>query len=567
MPSFNSHRERVETLTTVFGFSAKDAQRALTRCAGNIEQAAELLLEGHLRRRATSNTFPTISETAGPSSAPSTSSYDEHEHDTTSQLQDSKDSEDISSSSIAAAVATIHTVEDSEEELSDLDSDQDDLYAPPSPIRQQPIPQSDPCSTLASTHNHRTFGVSSNTEGECAQCVCTLPNSLEMIQCTTCERWFHYDCVHLTSSTIPDGDYYCHFESNSNTAPYNNAGNRMDDIESRALYLTVRKFAKLGPKFWENVSQYMLTNFHIVRSVTSVKMEWLRYASAWWGYDERNCKQWGEEDVKERHKLYRSNQKDQESPPLIWKFLGMAVNRAEPTAAKKARKPRAPTKSAQKPRTPKRKRASTESDNDSEDDMPVPSIKRTKNVQRIPVPPPNIGGKYVGSQEIFTSPAQQTPEAMQMIREADLDEKSWQYVNSAAANAAVLAQLRSNKAASIDPLPETDPLVSSSVVADDDVSVGVGFEGFMPGAIDGTLLPAYNSVEDLSNNYYNGGGSSAPVFQSRFEALAEHRQFVMDSLRDIEPGLDWCVGPWPEQKSELLWGGDEELEYGAMFSI
>jgi hypothetical protein len=244
----------------------------------------------------------------------------------------------------------------------------------------------------------------------------------------------------------------------------------------------------------------------------------------------------------------------------------MQINRADPTEAKKTRKPRTPTKSAEKRKTPKRKRAIVESGDDSEDDMTMAPIKRTKKLQRTPVPPPTIGGKYVGRQEIFTLPARQTLMAKQTIIEADLDQHSRQFVGFAAANAAALAQMRNTKLASIDSSAEADTVVPAPVVAEEDAVVGVGSEEwFTPGAVDETLLPAYYPAGDPVGYYY-GGGSPAPVFQSRFDALAEHRRFVKDLLRDIEPGLDWSEGPWPEQKSELLWGGEDKMQYGAMFS-
>ena len=84
----------------------------------------------------------------------------------------------------------------------------------------------------------------------------------------------------------------------------------MNDLESRALFLTVKSLAPLHGKFWEAVSEKMRSEFNIIRSVTSVKMEWLRYSSAWFGFDERDCTQYTEADYAARKALYRSTHLD-----------------------------------------------------------------------------------------------------------------------------------------------------------------------------------------------------------------------------------------------------------------
>jgi hypothetical protein len=60
-------------------------------------------------------------------------------------------------------------------------------------------------------------------------------------------------------------------------------------LEKRALLLSVQSHSPLGkaPRFWENVSAYMLSQFCIIRSINSCKLNWLRHISAEFGYDER----------------------------------------------------------------------------------------------------------------------------------------------------------------------------------------------------------------------------------------------------------------------------------------
>jgi hypothetical protein len=84
----------------------------------------------------------------------------------------------------------------------------------------------------------------------------------------------------------------------------------------------------------------------------------------------------------------------------------------------------------------------------------------------------------------------------------------------------------------------------------------------VPEVINDELLLATYPTEfsDYQYCYYD-----PPLpFQSRFEALAEHRRHVKEMLKDIEPNLDWYEGPW-ESESELLWTSGEEYQIKAMF--
>ena len=414
----------------------------------------------------------------------------------------------------------------------------------------------------AHSHANHTAGAID----ESAQCVCTLLNDDSMIQCATCGRWFHLPCVHLRPDTIPASSWYCHFEVNSTTKPYNNAGNRMNELESRALFLTVKHFAPLNSRFWENVSEYMLSNFNIIRSVTSVKMEWLRYSSAWFGFDERNENQYREEDVAARKALFRSSQKDVKQPPLLWKWLGIPLDQYDGMEVKKQRKPRVLNKPASKPRTAKRKIVVVSDDSDSDDELPVPAVKRTKTTTRAPVPPPTVGGKWIGSEKVFKAAAPQTPETQKTLREADLAEQSAQFVDSAAANAAAISMARNSQLAVADsaengPFSLIDPALESK-----DTTPLLGLEEpTSPSSLGGNILSSIYPT-DGPIDYFYCSSDPAPVFESRFDALAAHRHHVKDMLKEVELNLDWFEGPWAKDQSELLWTGYVEPEWAAMFS-
>ena len=103
-------------LTAVLGHPAEDARRALRRAGGNVDRAANILLEGGLRNRAAlPKTFDTL-ERAGPSrgllTPPSTASPE-----------------------------TV-LIESSEDET-EYDNEGDDLYAPPTPIPTASVSDND----------------------------------------------------------------------------------------------------------------------------------------------------------------------------------------------------------------------------------------------------------------------------------------------------------------------------------------------------------------------------------------------------------------------------------------
>jgi hypothetical protein len=78
---------------------------------------------------------------------------------------------------------------------------------------------------------------------------------------------------------------------------------------------------------------------------------------------------------------------------------------------------------------------------------------------------------------------------------------------------------------------------------------------------DQLLLDTYPS--DFSPYRHRSYGLP-PQFHSRFDALAEHRRYVKEMLKDIEPNLDWYEGPW-DGAIELLWTSAGECSMKAMF--
>jgi hypothetical protein len=333
----------------------------------------------------------------------------------------------------------------------------------------------------------------------------------------------------------------------------------MDDVESRALYLTVKKLAPLHGKFWDLVSEHMLSHFNIKRSATSVKLEWLRYSSAWWGFDERNCIQFGEHQHAERHSLYRCTPKNGVPPPLEWHYLSMPLRKAgdEGSGLPKERKPRVLKKNPEKAQSAKRKRYVVLEDSDSEDQMPRPANKRRQMSRSVPVPPPTVGGKYVETKEVFATPTPQSPLALKTIVEAHIAPTPSAHVGPAAAAALVAARI-------IEPSPAP---VNEQLVAVASAPTVLVNNGAIIGTVDdlfsaqvelkpGALRPAF--PVDIET----GTGGEMPI--SRFEGLVAHRREVKHMLRNIEPKLDWSEGPWVSAE-ELLWTGDEEAEWKATF--
>jgi hypothetical protein len=575
----------VNYLRDVLGYPHEEAQRALDQANGDIDRAGIILLEGahrQLRRLQAVNYAETPSQTAGPLGALPTPP--------------------------GTASPESNVVEISDDEQSASDSYYDETYTPENNDHianyetedQQYEYQDD----RREHHGHVKLNI--NHYDEWAQCICTLNNHDQMISCSTCGRWFHYECVHLTPETIPAGDWFCHFEASSSTKPYNNSGNRMNDLESRALFLTVRYLAPLSSKFWEAVSEHMRTQFNILRSVTSVKMEWLRYSSAWWGFDERNCRQYREEDRAERRSLYRSSQKDAKQPPLLWFYLEMPLRQPgeEGSGRPKERKPRFLVR---KEKPEKRKRVVVIDDSDSDDQMPVPANKRrhvyatatpTPAVVRRPVnvismppltamprqmptpspaPLPTVGGKYVASQEVFATPAVQTSEARKIITEARVMPTASANVGSATAAAAGLASAKAAKAKETEEQAQEQAIASLSALNPIEqqpiTASSVPPTIVKNGIVVGTLPDLFSADSALHQAAYNPTSSidyqfcscpPAPIYESRFDALAAHRREVKEMLKDIEPILDWSEGPWTSAE-ELLWTGDEEAQFRAMF--
>ena len=178
------------------------------------------------------------------------------------------------------------------------------------------------------------------------------------------------------------------------------------------------------------------------------------------------------------------------------------------------------------------------------------------------------------------TPAPQTSSARQALREAERFDNPGATVESAAARAAALAMARDNHVAATPPVADEEPFFQYPPPATDEdevISIPTSPAGDAPSldSDEEPLSPSSFGGHMLQSIYPNNGPidyyycshSPAPVFQSRFEALADHRKHTMELLKDIEPNLDWYTGPWDHEKSELLWTGDEEAQYRAMFSV
>ncbi|KIV99270.1 uncharacterized protein PV09_09039 [Verruconis gallopava] len=427
-------------------------------------------------------------------------------------------------------------------------------------------------------------------------CVCQEAKNSRMVQCSTCERWYHYECAHLAEDNMPTGPWYCHFEVNASTPPLDRNGSKFNELESRALYLTVKKLAPLGKGFWEKVSDRLLSDFNIRRTATSVKFDWVRNSSAIWGFDERTAVQYSERQEQERKTLLRCQISGTVMPTKIgFRAIGEGLHSSETTTEVDIRK-RKPSKATWPPgklRNPvqlvdggheeedgnlalirpritamKRKRATVLDDNEDnnintgvDNDCPgVSTFKRVRSAQEA------TGGKFIKGVEALGNRAPTVPSASRRAVLASSHVAAWeQATNTADTNAAIAVRAPASPATLMTPsLADTGRGTTQDVIifgtSDDSSSPTPPAEDAF---LRGNVLHVVGGVDTHISHWFCCYGP-AIQFQSRFEALAEHRRSVKEYLRDIEPDLDWYEGPW-EGVNELLWTGDEEHQLRYMF--
>jgi hypothetical protein len=564
------------TLLTDLGFSYEDAHRAMQQAAGDGNRAANILFSKRQVRQRTNT-----SERAGPSrslatppktASPKTITIPDNEEEPDTKESDNDDLYGLPTPKHTPATATT-TATDSED---DAEGDDDGLYAPPWPtparktpastvsVADIPSPAPTPAKTVIPANNLNINAELSGNENTGPPCVCQEANNHNMIQCTTCHRWFHYKCVNLTATAIPSGVWCCHFEPNPTSLPIDNSGFKLDELESRALYLTVKHLAPLSKGFWENVSSYLKTQFNIVRSHTSVKLDWVRNSSAIWGFDERDATQYGEHDVAMRKRLQRSQIENKGGPPrLTFRAIGQGLKKVQSTVKVKAK----PAKQT------KRKRSSIEDESDSvsEDEPPVPAIKRRRPVVHKSVaskrvdhtlmggkyvnvdgkPVPSMNGKHKSANTFIPKPVAHKSIACKAPVER---------VNSPAPATVAITTVAKQ------PLPQNQALATTPITTaraatfiaavQQEPTQCYGDQLLSPlfPTSHGTIPP-----DDFNSDYMCCIYGPPPPYQSRFDALAEHRRYVKNMLKDVEPNLDWYEGPW-EGEDELLW---RETENGS----